>query len=235
MNKSRCIVAGIMLLLLDWPIRAEISTVFLAQPSKKGSQPTNKEPLTIGPQEDPNATATLTFRMVPPLPAPSVKSCMLGVVPVVSGKKLGDNQDVVVLRDREQVGHWSISAYKPKPYLEVPLKTIACREGKLTLKTNSPKTKWEYNGPDAPSVADRPRLIVTYSNPAPARSGDATDRRFQEVHDFGFRGLWPETPDETPLTNPATYNGAVYFVAPSPGNAAPDTEDVPNLVAGWGG
>ncbi|MGA8598564.1 MAG: hypothetical protein WB676_27920 [Bryobacteraceae bacterium] len=217
MNKSRCLVAGITFFLLGWPIRAEISTVFLAQPSKKGSQPTNKERLTIAQQEGLATTATLSFNSVPPLPAPSVKSCMLGVVPVVDSTKLGANQDVVVKRKGEQVGHWSISGYKTKPYLDVPLKTIACSAGRqdLTLETNSPKTKWEYNGPDAPILAARPRLFVTYSDPAPARSGDATEWRYREASSFWFRGLWQVPTNVTVLTNPTPYNGAVYFVAGS--------------------
>src|SRR4051794_21494874 len=117
MNKSRCIVAGITFLLLSWPIRAEISTVFLAQ-HWFGEIATNKESLTIAQQEGLTTTATLAFNAVPPLPAAWVKSCMLGVVPVALSTKLGANQDVVVKWKGERVGQWSISAYKTKPYLE---------------------------------------------------------------------------------------------------------------------
>lgn len=112
MNKLRCTVAGITFLLLGPPIRAEISTVFLATTSQtNGSQPTNNEPLAIAQQK----TATLSFNVVAALPAPSLKSCMLRVVPIVSNTNttLGANQDVVVLGTVSKLVNGRFRVIKP--------------------------------------------------------------------------------------------------------------------------
>jgi hypothetical protein len=197
--------------------RAQITTVILADNDQKT--------FTVSAGDVPKATPELKFTIGPvPFPGAGVTKWALRVVPTTrEGNLKRASQDVIVLSDHKQVGYWSAYDKTTEPYAR-ELLPEAFEPGsdnvvKLTLKTESKLTSWDYHGGMATDAADRPRLIVTYdsdsaSTPTYERSGQSTDWKYAEPSHFFSAVLWS---GEALLANPVSYAGAVYVVARSPG------------------
>src|SRR5208337_4884150 len=197
--------------------RAQITTVILADE--------DQAKFTVSAGDAPTQTAELKFTIGPvPFPDAIVTKWLLRVVPTKSEEKLKRaDQDVIIFSDNNQVGQWSAYSMTTEPYA-AELKPEAFKPGpdsvlKLSLKTESKLTAWDYHGGKSTNAADRPRLIVTYdsvspSKPTPKRSGQSTDWKYAEPYHFFSSILWS---GQTLLANPVSYAGAVYVVATSPG------------------
>lgn len=205
--KNDVLAVLLVLSVLLWPgeVRAESTTVSLADETA--------ESWTVAAAETPTTKPTLTF-YIPDFPDhPVVKSCTLRVVPTPQPNPPRAPQDVQVRwkgaqGEEEQVGQWSADSQATKPYV-AELKPKACVPNsrvRFMLQTESQHTRWEYHG----GASNQPRLIVTYDSPAPPRSGDATDWRFEQPVGYFAGRLW----EGQMLTNPVSYDGALYVVAP---------------------
>ncbi len=227
MNKVLFMVLAVIPpLLWSGALRAEITSVTLSDDTA-GS-------LTIAAADTPTTTAMLAFDIPDFPPHPTVMTCVLRVVPTPQPNPPRADQDVSVLWKGKQgtegrVGQWSAYSQTTKPYA-AELKPEACVPGSrvtLTLQTESPHTSWEYYGGAASAAANRPRLIVTYDLPTPARSGDSTGWNYAEPTEFFATPLWKGEM----LANPVSYDGAVHVVAAC---ASPDNGRCLYRVSGAG-
>jgi hypothetical protein len=206
-KKTRAALLAVSIAISSGMLVAQVTTVFL--PKEEGS--TFK--VAGGPE---NLTATLQFAINPAFTA-EVRDCSLRVVPTQK-TKIGQ-QDVTVFWNNKDVGDWPASPLKTRAYFlveDLPRESCAPQAGSVfTLKTESQATRWEYYGSGAAERENRPRLIVTYNLPAPARSGDVTDWKYSNPASFFSSSLWSGS--GTTLTNPVSWEGAAYFAASSGG------------------
>jgi hypothetical protein len=191
--------------------RTEITTVILSNDTATS--------FTVSTDDSPTKKGTLEFSIGPALPdGAKVKECTLRVVPTQQPQPNAPRagQDVTVLLSAKQVGQWSAYSQPTEPYA-AELKPEACAPGSnvFTLKTDSKYTKWDYHGGGAGSTADRPRLIVTYDSPNPLRSGQSTDWAYEKPVSFFSSPLLELSGGQKRLTNPVSYDGAVYVVVGS--------------------
>jgi hypothetical protein len=213
--------------------RAQITTVILADE--------DQVKFTVSAANAPTQTAELKFTIGPvPFAGAQVKEWRLRVVPTKSGdKRRRANQDVTVLSENQHAGQWSAYGSMPKPYAP-DLDPKAFKPGpdrvvKLTLKTQSRLTEWDYHGGKATNAADRPRLILTFNSvsPArltPARSGQSTDWKYPEPERFFSSVLWSAG---TLLANPVSYSGGVYVIASSGGGRSLSRVTGARQAASW--
>jgi hypothetical protein len=212
-------------------LRAEITTVILPE-----NPPTK---LTVSADKaDSVHTEQLTFQIdPPPLADAKVLRCVLRVVPTPQPAHLRADQTVSVLWNDVPgpVGFWKAFSKTTQPYAPL-LDKKACATGKsrLTLKTQSEFTSWDYYGSSAPARANLPRLIVTYDSPAPAHSGEVTDWTYSNPVSFFSSKMI----SGAMFTNPVSWDGAVYFmsmVAPAiaPGKLPAAEDLVPRLHVIW--
>lgn len=189
-------------------LRAEITTVILPE-----NPPTK---LTVSADKaDSVHTELLTFQIdPPPFAGAQVLRCVLRVVPTPQPAHQRADQTVSVLWNDQPkpVGFWKAFSKTTQPY-DPPLEVKACAAGtsRLTLKTQSEFTSWDYYGAGAPTRADLPRLIVTYDAPAPAHSGNQTDWAYNQPASFFSSKIF----SGAMLTNPVSWEGSGYFIAGS--------------------
>ncbi|MBS0169979.1 MAG: hypothetical protein JSR62_06455 [Nitrospira sp.] len=178
---------------------------------------------TIAAANAPTIKATLTFYIQDFPFHPAVKTCTLRVVAKPHQGDSRASQDVQVRwtspqGKEEQVGQWSATDKETnketKPYVAEldPKACVPNKRVKFLLQTESPHTSWEYYGGDRDPAAERPRLIVTYDLPTPPHSRDSTDWTYEQPVGHFASPLWKGQR----LTNPVSYDGAVYVVAPCP-------------------
>lgn len=202
------------------PCAAQIQTVELSY-----GEPVEK--FTVAAKEGVAAALpSLTF-VIRNLPADAkFSSCRLRIVPLPHADPA--NQDVRIMRGGKQAGLLSTSQ-RTHEVVGGELRPEACAPGKqqFTLTTESPRTSWDYYGGGASNLSNQPRLIITYTDtsPAPARSGQSTDWKYDaptqpctlpaSCLDPHFTTLWAQLPTD-PLANLVTYDGAVYAIAGPP-------------------
>ena len=187
-------------------LRAEVTTVILPE-DPPGMLKISAE------KADSVHTEQLTFQInPPPIAGAQVLQCVLRVVPTPQSGPARADQTVSVLWNDEPapIGFWKAFSKTTQPYA-APLDKKACATGKtrLTLKTQSEFTSWDYYGSGAPTRAGLPRLIVTYDSPAPAQSGNLTDWAYSQPASFFSSQL----SSAAMLTNPVSWDGKVYYIA----------------------
>ena len=216
MRKLRTLLFALFVTVL-WArtICAQITTVIL-------SKDTSRE-FVISSKEEPADNKTLKFADATIPESATIEDWALRVVAVAMTEQ--DNrrpQDVAVLAaDNKQIGQWSAYGKNSQPYrIELQPESWASKPDiELTLQSKSSDTTWRYFGGKAGIIADRPRLIVTYkllARPNPVRSEQSTDWTYAKPTSSFFSSRLGNLNGKTLLTNPVSYNGAVFVVAGSP-------------------
>jgi hypothetical protein len=189
-------------------LRAEVTTVILPE-NPLGMLKVSAE------KADSVHTEQLTFQInPPPIAGAPVLQCVLRVVPTPQSGPERADQTVSVLWNDEPapIGFWKAFSKTTQPYAaQLDKKACATGKSRLTLKTQSEFTSWDYYGSDAPTRAGLPRLIVTYDSPAPAQSGNLTDWAYSQPASFFSSQL----SSAAMLTNPVSWDGKVYYIAGS--------------------
>jgi hypothetical protein len=231
--KVCALLAVIAALVSPGSARAQITTVILADE--------DQVKFTVSAANAPTQTAELKFTIGPvPFAGAQVKEWQLRVVPTKSGdKRRRANQDVTVISENQHAGQWSAYGSMPKPYAP-DLDPKAFKPGpdrvvKLTLKTQSRLTEWDYHGGKATNAADRPRLILTFHSVSPAqltptRSGQSTDWKYPDPEHFFSSVFWSAG---TLVANPVSYSGGVYVIASSGGGRSLSRVTGTRQAASW--
>lgn len=195
---------------------AQITTVML-------SEDTSGQ-FVISSEEKPTQSKTLQFKFKADATIPEsaiIEDWVLRVVAMTEPDNRRPQDVAVLAADNKQIGQWSAYGKNSQPYrVELQPESWASKPTiALTLQSKSSDTTWRYCGGNADNISDRPRLIVTYELPArpnPVRSGQSTDWTYAKPTSSFFSSRLGNLNGKTLLTNPVSYNGAVFVVAGSP-------------------
>jgi hypothetical protein len=164
--------------------------------------------------------------------AATITDCKLRIV-AEKKEEAPHQQDVSISIGTEPISGWSAygdDVKKSDKFYLVALNPNWCSfSTNLTLKvrSNSSLKDWTYYGPSASTIANRPRLIISYNTPTPIEAA-----RLQRFTRWKYGKLCPDnsqssscpsatspffnssigTLDGDLLTNPVSYNGEVFVV-----------------------